>query len=193
MISILPVAYHESGHATAAYVLGRPISSLTIWSDGSGEFRGLEIPGRVAATPDDDQRTLRAICEISRGKLDPLRTMDRITQMLCGPLAQERVDADGWWHSSYYDFDTVRVLARTIAPSERVARRWLDYGMFYAHQIVEKHWDAIEALAAQLGRRGRIKRDEIYAVLGQLPNERGTIWHHSHRTELGLIRAKSAQ
>jgi ATP-dependent Zn protease len=141
-------AFHEAGHAVAAYVLRRGITVISIRPDG-------QHGGIVSVT------------DLSSGQLK--RRERDATIALAGVWAERR--HRGGVHgglSAQEDFRTAREVVRDVAARrgqdpELVVRAQLQAALDQAELLVDQQWPAIELLASEVMRRetlsGRVVRE----------------------------------
>ena len=133
------IAYHEAGHAVAAFALDIPVLYATIVPDGENE-------GHVQFA---DQ-------EVS--------VQDVATVALAGPAAQEHGQRRKGPNASDYLTDVMNALAclREVLP-EGEATRWGRYLEQRAKDIVtsEAYWPAVEAVAKELVQHRKLTGKQV--------------------------------
>jgi hypothetical protein len=148
-------AYHEAGHAVAAWRLGyRPISaSITTPEDSVGEV------SHESPFPGDN-------LEFDASDLARLRVERAIIIRLAGPVAQKRYRQTSWrrWHGGA-DYAVASDLALRVCGSGAIASAFLKWLDLRAERLIEEHWPAVERLATALIKRGRMNQDEIAALM----------------------------
>jgi hypothetical protein len=148
-------AYHESGHAVAAWKLGyRSIrASITAGDESAGEVR------HESPLPSDQ-------VEFDGSELARLRVERIIIIRLAGPIAQKRYRRTSWrrWHGGA-DHAVAADLALRVCGSGEIASAFLKWLDLRAKALVEEHWPAIERLANALLKRGALREDEIAALM----------------------------
>jgi hypothetical protein len=152
------IAYHEAGHAAAAWASGLPIRYVTIAPDQETETLGHMMPGKNPAGFHPD-RNMSA------------NARDRIErQLICtfaGPEAEarfagrrSRIHASGDHHQAvdlasrvYFDGEQLRLYLRLQQLSARalIGQTWV--------------WQAVEALACALLQRTRINAGEARKIM----------------------------
>jgi hypothetical protein len=159
----LATAFHEAGHAVAAYVLGRAIVLATI-------RRGPQERPRVSITdvqPNQRTRRERAIIVAIAGGLAEAKYRG-------GTLKKGVVVAD-----MAYARDEIRALAEEgglVVTEELVTTHGRELALS-AKRIVETYWQGIEALAAALKSRGRLNGPEIRRLLREVIGEQPRVQH----------------
>lgn len=131
------VAYHEAGHAVVALILGRPVQLVTVLPDK-------KRLGRV---------------EFGKGKTKPTDDwLEReILIALAGVAAEARHTGRYCWEGAQQDLQGVQRLASLRAGDqkwERLTRRMLSKVEHMLEQ--EEHWQAVNAIAAELIKHGEI-------------------------------------
>lgn len=141
---LLGPAYHEAGHAVAAYALGRPLPELSM--EPEEEALGTCSFSLWEAFEPEPQGGPEAVERIEV----------EIITTLAGPLAEEL--ATGVFHEEAAESDlllTIELADLLIGgPEEREA--CLDALHERAEAILREHWSAVQALAEALVRKRRI-------------------------------------
>ena len=137
-------AYHEAGHAVAAWRLGyRSIgASITAGHEFAGEvthesvFRG----GNV---------------EFNESELTRSRVERAIIIRLAGPIAQKRYRRTSWrrWQGGA-DYAVAADLALRVCGSGELASAFLKWLELRAKALIEEHWPAVERVANALLKQG---------------------------------------
>lgn len=148
-------AYHEAGHAVAAWKLGyRPISASVVAAEGSvGEvwhenpFSGVNL-------------------EFDGTDLARSRVERAIMIRLAGPIAQKRYRPTSWRRGQGgADYAVAADLALRVCGSGEVASAFLKWLDLRAKALIEDHWPAVERLAAALIKHGTMNQEEIAALM----------------------------
>ena len=144
-------AYHEAGHAIAAWNLGyRPTTaSIVPGGDLVGEVRHENpFPGIDFEFDGSDMTRLK----IERA----------IIICLAGPIAQKRYRQSSWrrWHGAA-DYAAATELALRACGSSEIANAFLKWLGLRANSLVEDHWNAIERIAIELLKRSTLAHEEI--------------------------------
>jgi ATP-dependent Zn protease len=130
-------AFHEAGHAVVALALGRPIHRVSVLPDG--QFLGLCQFGKSVFRPSEDW-------------------LEREILIALGGIAAEARHTGNYaWDGAARDQQYVRRLAEQRAgerQAERLERRLLAKTEHLLAQ--ERHWRAVELIAAELLQRGVI-------------------------------------
>ncbi len=147
-------AYHEAGHAVAAWKLGyRPISASIIAADESvGEVRHENPYGNNA--------------EYDGSELGRLRIERAIIIRLAGPIAQKRYRPTSWrrWQGGA-DYAVAADLALVVCGSGKIASAFLKWLDLRAKALIEQNWPIVERLANALLKRGTVSEDEIAVLM----------------------------
>jgi hypothetical protein len=158
-----PTAYHEAGHAVAAWSLGAGPRAVTIVPHGADQ-------GQV--THEDPLSGIQLDFDGS----DRARTRAERAIMIClaGPVAQRRFAPRSWrrWHGAS-DYVTAVDLARRINHSARAADahlKWLD---IRTEDLIESLWGPVERVAAELLAHGTLAPDEIRLLLSATGGRQG--------------------
>ena len=148
-------AYHEAGHAVAAWNLGyRSIrASITAGHESAGEVR-------------HESPLVGDEVEFDGSELARLRVERVIIIRLAGPIAQKRHRRTSWrrWHGGT-DYAVAADLALRVCGSGEIASAFLKWLDRRAKALVEEHWPAVERLANALLKRGVVTQDEIAALM----------------------------
>jgi ATP-dependent Zn protease len=155
-------AYHEAGHAVAAFYLHRKIRSVTICSD-EGYSGNVRVRGR---------RRIEGTFDDSTDKV-----FNDILILYAGQLAQNRFAPRSLrrWHvqtghSSLLDHDQIVDLALTQTDEAGVPLL-LKFLKHQAENLVECRWDDIRAVAEALLKRKTLSGDEVRKIIVPLPPE----------------------
>jgi hypothetical protein len=142
------IAVHESAHACAAFVLGRPIYSIKLFADGTGEFRG----SGVKFAPLDERASIASISadwKRDGGPRDLEWVKHHCIIALAGPCATARLaGAAAGRASGEMDIFNVRSLLSTLPLTDGEQAAKFDDANEQARQLVTKHWFAVRSLAA---------------------------------------------
>jgi hypothetical protein len=163
-------AYHEAGHAVAAWSVGyRPTTaSIEAGNDSVGQVRHEEpFPGISFEFDGSDMARLK----IERA----------IMICLAGPIAQKRYRRSSWrkWHG-VADYATATELALRACGSSDIARAFLKWLALRAESLVDDHWSAVERVAIALLKRSTLTHDEIASLVSK-PHLQQTINRRNSR------------
>ncbi len=147
-------AYHEAGHAVAAWKLGyRPVSASIIAADESvGEVRHENPYGNNA--------------EYDGSELGRLRIERAIIIRRAGPIAQKRYRPTSWrrWQGGA-DYAVSADLALLVSGSGEIASAFLKWLDLRAKALIEQNWPVVERVANALLKRGAMNEDEIAVLM----------------------------
>jgi ATP-dependent Zn protease len=148
-------AYHEAGHAVAAWCLGyRPATaSILAGDDSAGQVRHESpFPGINFEFDGSDWTRLK----IERA----------IMICLAGPIAQRRHRRTSWrrWHGAA-DYATATELALRTYGSGEIASAFLKWLDLRAKLLVEDHWSAIERVAIALLKHATLTNEDITSLV----------------------------
>lgn len=147
-------AYHEAGHAVAAWKLGyRPISASIIGADESvGEVRHENPYGNHAG--------------YDGSELGRLRIERAIIIRLAGPIAQKLYRPTSWrrWQGGA-DYAVAADLALLVWGSGEIASAFLKWLDLRAKAFIEQNWPVVERVANALLKRGAVNEDEIAVLM----------------------------
>lgn len=171
-VSRRTVAYHEAGHAVAAFFLRHPIREVSIVPDG-------EALGRVSQHP--MPRRIRR--RIEGGDLTPAAERwleEQAVITLAGAAAAGRLlGRKAWWRGArltvpHSKFGQVVVggdvheavdLLEHMAGDPEEASLLLELMTYRARRLIEGRWEFVQALAQALLQRGRLSGDEARTVI----------------------------
>jgi len=145
-------AYHEAGHAVMAHLCGQIVTTVEIVGDeehtGSvSSLRFLEEPRWGA----DEQMPSAAI-------------EARILCLIAGVAAENILTGDQSWREPEDDLDeAVRLALRVVGSCDRVLPL-LEEARDHAVDLLDRHWEGVEALAAMLLIHRRLSRDQMRHV-----------------------------
>lgn len=146
-------AYHEAGHAVMAHLCGQIVTTVEIVGDE-------EHTGSVSC--------LRFLEEPRWGlnKHMPSAAIEaRILCLVAGIAAEIIFTGDSSWREPEDDLDeAVRLALRIVGSCDRVLP-FLQEAREHAVDLLRRHWEAVEALAAMLLIHRRLSRDQIRDVV----------------------------
>ena len=154
-IEIKATAYHEAGHGVACVVQGHPVKNLTVVPNATS-FGHYVRP----SVRDYDCQTVSQMRKVAR---------ELILVCYAGWPAEQRCnpDADEW--RSKRDYDQAFNLSREFEVFPRSCtvvgdefhQKYLAELKEKARRLVRRHWNAVEALAAELLKRKTLDKDAI--------------------------------
>lgn len=153
------IAYHEAGHAIALFVLGGDLTSVSIRAEAGarGRVRGPRFPDpSVFPGPQllNDPDTRRVEDEY-----------DGVVVALLAACHAEQA-ATGTCDSRAAAFDR-REAARQAAARRASVPGYAAWAQQYAAALIQRHWPAVEALAAALAAHGEVDGEEARTIVGR--------------------------
>jgi hypothetical protein len=158
-------AYHEAGHAVVCLAYGMPIDSASIVPDESAS----------------------GYCR--RKSLDNFPAWELITVALAGPIAETRFGRRQDKRASRGDRRQASELAGLVCGSDREAKAFLRWRSIVAESLVDRHWPAIQAVAALLVERQTVYGWEIEQAL-QAAGLDGYRWRPYRRPGLSPVQQR---
>jgi hypothetical protein len=146
-------AFHEAGHAVAAWSRGIKVTSATVVP--AGRFLG-------QVTHVNPLRGVRLDCDGSdRARR---RAEADIVVLLAGPAAQRRHNPRSWrsCHGAS-DHERATDLAMRVNGSEEAAEAYLNWLAIVARDEVDTFWDVVERVARELFERRTLSAAEVAA------------------------------
>jgi hypothetical protein len=146
-------AYHEASHAVMAQLCGRQVTEVEIVGDRehSGMVHSLAFP------PDPADGAAR------RSENDDVELQLKI--ILAGTVAEAMVSGRERWDETSEDLDTaVRLAMRLVDDCEDVLPILEDIGADVKRDL-NRHWSAVEMLAAELVDRKALTGSEVRNLL----------------------------
>ncbi len=157
-------AYHEAGHAIAAWRLRLKVHSGTIVPapDYSGQVKH-ESPLR------------RTRLDIDGSDRARMRAESAIIVSLAGPAAQKRFNPRSWRsHHGEYDFKLVTDLALRLNGDGKTATAYCTWLSIVADNLVSANWQWVEIIAQALLARGTLSGDEVRnLIMADMQKRRG--------------------
>lgn len=150
-------AYHESGHAVMAYVLGGRVDSMQLWGEADDY-----LPARFGD------------CRVAWGRVDPSTDFQRqreIMTILAGPVAEmiylgEKLHpaTHGPWQ---HDWQMASSIAAGIVPNLAKRTRLLELILLELHRrmIDDWFWAAIASLSDELQTHELLEEDQVAEVV----------------------------
>ncbi len=150
------IAYHEAGHAVAAYALNRRVRSVTVIPDG--DILGYNIYGKGLTIQPDVEVDGRTRNEIERRVICALAGWAAEAKL--NPRRRRSAIADTDWH---YAYDLADYVVGSIEELEAYGN-WL---WIRTKQLIAlpHYWAAIEALAAELMTHKRLGEKRVREVI----------------------------
>jgi ATP-dependent Zn protease len=168
--SRLVTAHHESGHAVCALALNRPVHSLRVYADGSGEFRSHPLPEGWTGAVEEEDAIARALFSVPiRHTGTDFRSTDGKLREMCGGMCAQKkfAPSSDWRGNGATDRERARLLEESTNQSHDVVSRRLAYAFAEAERLIDANWPAITKLAQALAERGHLDRDEIMRIVGR--------------------------
>jgi hypothetical protein len=156
---------HEAAHAILAFLLGRPVSDVTVFADGGGEFR---------AHPQSFDRHVdqEAVADAILAGARPSRELrklwrDQLVGRAAGRAAERRFGATNpaYDRGSAGDFVLIRKVAHAICATPAEADDYVRMIEREAACLVERYWPEIQSVAAALRRTGHLDKAGIEAAI----------------------------
>ncbi len=159
-------AYHEAGHAVAAWRHRMKLRSATI------------IPASDYSGVVEHQNPLRGIrLDYDGSDRARMRAESAIIISLAGPAAQKRFNPRSW--RSYHgasDFELVTDLALRLNGDGNTATAYCTWLSLVADNLVSGSWRFIEMIAQALLVRGALSGDEVRnLIMADMQKRQGTI------------------
>src|SRR5688572_6284219 len=151
--SLLATAYHEAGHAVAAFEMDLPVRLIGISSTAGGEVRHRSPFYR--SIPPDTMKYTR-----------PLQFRDRIERnvivAIAGVEAQRRFSARSWRrHHSEYDIDQAAEMLSHLAEGDELTAHF-KLLQIRTRNLVAFRWQPVTALANALVEKSKVFPPDKY-------------------------------
>jgi hypothetical protein len=161
------VAYHEAGHAVAAWCLKIRVRRATIVPDE-------DLGGQVKIERDKPS-TLKAINQGDRWHPSRLRAERMVMVLQAGEVAQLHYDFHSVSHYHYLMdlYDSISLLTR-YAMHDLKPDTKLHYDLLYkwTESLIEQHWYLVEAVANILLERRKLSGTELLKVISDANKQR---------------------
>jgi hypothetical protein len=158
-------SYHEAGHCVAAIALDLPVLSIAVTETGGGTFRSSQ-PKAIQSLA-EESRTHATIVEDWKQQgvsNSDKRYLARLAVMICaGPVSGFR--SSGTLDGADTDFDHLRQLLGLLFDDKDQQFDALRVALTKAEEIVDRNWDAIFALAANVFFENELDEAEIRRAL----------------------------
>ena len=147
------IAYHEAGHAVAAYACGRPFRYVTIVESGdaAGGVGFCQAPKWFEPEDDVDPATVEILTSVAVGAF-------------AGPVAAERISGVYDEVGASSDEDSAKMAISLLGQNKEIF-------VENAKAVIDEYWPAVEAVAQELIVQRRITaakaREIMAAVLPQ--------------------------
>ena len=152
------LAYHEAGHLAIACHYGLPVGTVTIHADGA------ETPHRHSALPLD--------ASVARGSAGGFETLNLITCLVAGAIAEERYTGDLNVDIAEQDHEQAWRLSVEVADTDRGAAALMNWLTIRAEQDVNRLWNEITAIAALLMSEGSVTPEQARQVAREMDRRR---------------------
>ena len=152
----LTTAYHEAGHAVAAFFLRTGFRRVTIMSDGEAAGHSLDgAGGRFRGQPD---------CEMTPAIRDYLERHIRV--LLAGEIAQRRHSPRSVRrHHGESDRQRAVDLAFYINGDTRAVELYMRWLSCCTEGFITTRWAAVEAVAQALAEHKTLSRGQVRALI----------------------------
>jgi hypothetical protein len=160
---------HEAAHATLAFLLGRPVSDVTVFADGGGEFRSYPRSADRGAV--DQEAAADAILAGARSSSESRALwFDQLVTRAAGRAAAHRFGATNpvYDRGSDSDFALIRKVARALCGTPAEADDYVREIERAAAHLVAEHWPAIKSVAKALRRTGHLDKVGIAAAIAMV-------------------------
>ncbi|UPK39075.1 hypothetical protein IVB18_18665 [Bradyrhizobium sp. 186] len=190
------ISVHESGHALAARLLGKPLGGATIAPDPNGNYGGL-VWGprhRVAYGKHDDRDDVPELCDTLRDLMpqdgEPrdaaadvyLHVLNRCIELVAASVA-ERMLLDGEPVPSVSDIEHTIKYASMICRSAEAVERFIRLCETMADDLLRPHRDVLGALAAALRIRRTLDGTEIDKIIWDFEAHKALAAEHRRRAD----------
>lgn len=138
--TLAETAYHEAGHAVAAWILGLKFKQVTIHPTGRGTLGCITELNAPRWFRPDLQMTPRIRVMAER----------RILVFFAGKCAQEQYLGKGVRTGYESDYDAAVALAAKLCSDSDVADAYLTYCLTAAKAVIRRNWSAVAAVAEAL-------------------------------------------
>ena len=154
-IALQATAFHEAGHAVAAWSCGLPVHRVSIRPEG--DAKGIVSHSNPLA---------RIRLDIDGSDRARMRAEAAILVCLAGPAAQRRFNVRSYrkQHAAS-DFDMAAELALRLNSSAKAANAYLAWLHIRADDLVAARWKIVTALADLLLERTELGRDAVPAAI----------------------------
>lgn len=150
-IALQATAFHEAGHAVAAWSCGLPVYRVSIQPEG--DAKGVVSHRNPLA---------RVRLDLDGSDKARMKAEAAIIVCLAGPASQRRFNARSYRkHHSASDFDTAAELALRLNSSAEAANAYLDWLRIRADDLIAGRWKIVTALAGLLLERAELGRDAV--------------------------------
>ncbi len=174
-------AYHEAGHAVAAYYRYYPFKHVTVIPDETAGSLGHIL-----------YRPLRSFKNIEFDITPTLakRIEDKVVISLAGGIAQRKFHKRGYWsyHTSSDNQSAVDLALRVNGTTE-AADAYLHWLYICARQLVECHWKDICAVANELKGHKTISHEDVDRAIHIASGQTEAQWLSWRETVKTLKRA----
>ncbi len=163
---LVALAYHEAGHAVAAYRLKFPITEVTIVAQddylGAVTHKGLQ------------QRIYNALAYGSIRPQMRVKIEEQMIISIAGPVAEQKYRGRYNHIAARSDWDGVTELALALWPQPDVASTYIRWMYLRAVHLINDDWPAVEAVANALLAMNTLRRKDVVRVIKEDDARR---WH----------------
>jgi hypothetical protein len=171
---------HEAAHAALAFLLKGPVSDVTVFADGGGEFRS--YPRSADSRVIDQEAAADAILAGVRPSRE-LRKLwfDQLVGRAAGRAAARKFGATNpvYDRSSDSDFVLIRKVARALCGTPAEADEYVRKIEREAARLVDRYWPEIQSVAAALRQTGHLDRAGIEVAIRAANSSMMTPWERS--------------
>lgn len=150
------VAYHEAGHAVAAFYLGLRVREVSIVPDADGLGYVFWKPMPSSFRPD---------VEVTPKVRDRIEREAIAT--LAGPCAEEKAGGNDAWRTSGSDLEDSVALLGYLCTSDDELQAYLNLVCIRARNLVERLWHSIDSLAHELLAKRRLSGEEVRRLIAR--------------------------
>ena len=151
-------AYHEAGHMAIACHYGLPVGTVTLHSHDAEHTHA--------------HATLTLEGGVARGPADEFHTLNLITCLVAGAIAEERYTGQLNVDVAEQDHEQAWRLSVEVADTDRAAEALMNWLTIRAEQDVNRFWNEITAIAALLMEFGSVTPEQARNAARELDRRR---------------------